>query len=413
VGWDRFHQQVRAAGPRELTSRWPPCNLPTLGGVSVPFYFRKSVSAGPFRFNLSSGGVGVSVGVKGLRFGTGPRGHYVHAGRGGLYYRASLGGGSQRRRPQSAPSSLNQPSGGRRPVQSGEPNVQMIAVSSSSVLEMTDERYGELLDELNAKQNATSSMVMLGLIAGAIAFFAVLAVGAAGAAFGALLVVVGLVIGSRMDAHRRSAVVVYDLEPDAAAAYEALTKAFDDLAASSMKWHVDAGGAVRDLHTWKRNAGASTIIDKRPTGFGYALPRVLKTNITPPFIKAGKETLYWLPDVLLVVESGKVGAVPYDMLEVLWQDSRFVEEDAVPRDALVVGQTWKHPNKNGGPDRRFANNRQVPICLYESIHLRSGNGLNELLQVSSNGRAQHLSAAARRLVAALGVRDKSLALPGL
>lgn len=55
------------------------------------FYIRKSVSAGPFRFNLSHSGLGVSVGVRGFRIGSGPRGNYVHMGRGGLYYRASLG----------------------------------------------------------------------------------------------------------------------------------------------------------------------------------------------------------------------------------------------------------------------------------------------------------------------------------
>jgi hypothetical protein len=130
-------------------------------------------------------------------------------------------------------------------------------------------------------------------------------------------------------------------------------------------------------------------------------------------MKVGKETLYWLPDVLLVVENGKVGAVAYDMLEIQWQDSRFIEESAVPRDAVIIGQTWKHPNKNGGPDRRFANNRQLPICLYESIHLHSRNGLNELLQVSSNGNAQHFSTAARQLVSAIGVRNNALALPAL
>src|ERR1700761_9418508 len=118
----------------------------------MPFYIRKTVRAGPFRFNLSKSGVGVSVGIKGLRVGTGPRGHYVHAGRGGLYYRASLGGGpggGQRRtavRPPAAPGRV-------RRLPSSEPNVEMIAVSSASVLEMTDERYGELLEELNAKQN--------------------------------------------------------------------------------------------------------------------------------------------------------------------------------------------------------------------------------------------------------------------
>lgn len=53
------------------------------------FYLRKSISAGPFRFNLSGSGLGLSVGVKGYRVGTGPRGNYVHMGRDGLYYRAS------------------------------------------------------------------------------------------------------------------------------------------------------------------------------------------------------------------------------------------------------------------------------------------------------------------------------------
>ena len=51
----------------------------------MPFYLRKSISAGPFRFNFSKGGVGALIGVRGLRIGTGPRGHYVHAGRGGVY----------------------------------------------------------------------------------------------------------------------------------------------------------------------------------------------------------------------------------------------------------------------------------------------------------------------------------------
>ena len=54
------------------------------------FYIRKSISAGPFRFNLSKSGVGLSVGVRGLRIGTGPHGHYIHAGTGGFYYRASV-----------------------------------------------------------------------------------------------------------------------------------------------------------------------------------------------------------------------------------------------------------------------------------------------------------------------------------
>ncbi len=155
------------------------------------------------------------------------------------------------------------------------------------------------------------------------------------------------------------------------------------------------------------------IIDKRPTLFSYGLPRVLKTNVTPPTMQVGKENLFFLPDLALVVENGKVGAVAYDTLHVTWQDSRFIEEDAVPRDAQVVGETWKHPNKNGGPDHRFANNRRISICLYESIHLTSSNGLNELLQVSTNGRVQPFASAVRALAATLGKGGATLSLPQL
>ena len=59
------------------------------------FYLRKSVSVGPFRFNLSRSGIGVSTGIKGFRVGTGPRGNYVQMGRGGLYFRTTLPSESQ------------------------------------------------------------------------------------------------------------------------------------------------------------------------------------------------------------------------------------------------------------------------------------------------------------------------------
>ena len=48
------------------------------------FYIRKSINAGPFRFNLSQSGLGVSAGIPGFRVGTGPRGNYVHMGRDGI-----------------------------------------------------------------------------------------------------------------------------------------------------------------------------------------------------------------------------------------------------------------------------------------------------------------------------------------
>ena len=57
------------------------------------FYLKKGFNISPARVDLSKAGVGVSIGGKGLRFGSGPKGNYVHAGRGGFYYRRSLSAG--------------------------------------------------------------------------------------------------------------------------------------------------------------------------------------------------------------------------------------------------------------------------------------------------------------------------------
>ena len=376
----------------------------------MPFYIRKSVSAGPFRFNLSKSGIGVSAGIKGLRIGTGPRGHYIHAGRGGLYYRSSISAGSKTKH-KNIPSSVR-PSPPN--IQTyAEPGVEMVRVSSRDVMEMEDARFSEILSDLNNKQKSTSMRTALGWGSGALAVLATIVGGGTGMLIGMIFCGMTFFFGAWLDSFKRTSVLMYELDDDARLAYEALTSSFDALMVCVGKWHVDAGGAVQDIHAWKRNAGAGHILDKRPTTFDYSLPRVVTSNITPPAIQSGKETLYFLPDFLLVVERDKVGAVAYDSLSIRAQESHFIEEGTVPSDTKIIAHTWKHPNKSGGPDRRFANNFQIPVCLYESIYLTSSNGLNELLQVSRNGVTAPFARAIAALATANGSQSQSQDLPRL
>lgn len=286
----------------------------------------------------------------------------------------------------------------------------MVRISSGDVMEMEDARFSDILAELNAKQISTSLRVALGWTAAAVALLATVIAGVGGFIGGAILVGLALWIGGWFDSYRRTSILMYDLTDANLAAYELVTTSFDAMMKCAGKWHVDASGAVRDIHTWKRNAGAAHIVDKRPTVFDYSLPRVVTSNITPPAIKCGKETLFFLPDFLLVVESNKVGAVSYDTLSIRWEPSNFIEDGTVPHDTQIIGQTWKHPNKNGGPDRRFANNYQIPICRYESIYLTSVNGLNELLQVSRGGVTEPF---ARNLRALSAVNRTAVLQPAL
>jgi hypothetical protein len=345
----------------------------------MPFYFRKSVSAGPFRFNFSKGGVGASVGVKGFRVGTGPRGHYVHAGRGGIYYRATLGSGGKQ---YFAPVTEDIPPSPVVPTE--DFGVSMVEVESSDVMSMRDVSFGELLDEINAKLQQPSMAIVLGWLTGAIGLLAMLVIGFGGI-FVAVLALPAWALGNWLDSYRRTTVLFYDLAPEAEAAYGKMIDSFDAMASCVGKWHVEAGGAVLDLTTWKRNAGASHIVRKKPTQLSYKLPPAVTANITPPALHVGKQIIYFLPDVALVVDGKLAGAVGYGDLSIAFQDSNFIEEGAVPNDAQVIGQTWKHPNKSGGPDRRFKDNRQIPICRYEVMHLTSSSGVNELVEFSKTG----------------------------
>ena len=122
------------------------------------FYIRKYIKVGPFRFNLSKSGVGVSAGVKGLRLGTGPRGNYVHLGRYGLYYRATI--------PSSSATQITpRPNGIPRieiPRNIPEPEIPpgthepLQEIESADISQMVDSSSTELLKELNHKRGQDS-----------------------------------------------------------------------------------------------------------------------------------------------------------------------------------------------------------------------------------------------------------------
>src|SRR6267143_4885096 len=102
------------------------------------FYLRKSLSVGPFRFNLRKSGIGLSTGIKGFRIGTGPRGNYVHMGLGGIYFR------------QTIPSSENRKFAPEFPEEQSS-RIDFKEIESGSVSQMVDSSSAALLEEINSK----------------------------------------------------------------------------------------------------------------------------------------------------------------------------------------------------------------------------------------------------------------------
>jgi hypothetical protein len=60
----------------------------------------------------------------------------------------------------------------------------------------------------------------------------------------------------------------------------------------------------------------------------------------------------------------------------------FIESEGVPPDGKVVDQTWRYMNKKDGPDRRFKDNRELRIALYEELQFTSASALSFAHRVS-------------------------------
>jgi hypothetical protein len=200
------------------------------------------------------------------------------------------------------------------------------------------------------------------------------------------------------DTVAKTSVLLYELDAANENAFESLHEAFQTLVGCRKAWRIDAEAAV---HNGKYHAGASAVVRRKDARFGKGLPPMVKSNLEVPYVKSGSTSLYYMPDRVLVYSPAGVGAVSYKDLEVSGQSRQFIEDGAVPGDAEVVGHTWRYVNKNGGPDRRFKNNRQLPIALYEELAFRSTSGLNELYQLSKHSLTARVRTEIRRMSALL------------
>lgn len=120
------------------------------------FYFRKSISFGPLRFNLSRSGLGASIGVKGARLTATATGKtYVTVGSQGFYYRQALG---------KSPASSGRPKASFNWRDAAEDKGD---IHTAHVEDLTESTASELVEQLNKRARISSFPGWL-LIAGSI-----------------------------------------------------------------------------------------------------------------------------------------------------------------------------------------------------------------------------------------------------
>ena len=172
----------------------------------------------------------------------------------------------------------------------------------------------------------------------------------------------------------------YNLEGFAESKFNELVDALGNIALSNRIWQVTAKNSNWD---WKHNAGASSLITRKVISISAKEPLYLQTKLRVYCLSLGQLDLFFLPDQIFVYHNRKYRSIPYNSLQVTMYPSRYIESEGVPGDSNIVDHTWQYVRVDGGPDRRFANNRQLPIVNYGNIEISSTSDINLHLQVSN------------------------------
>jgi len=335
------------------------------------FYFRKSVKFGGLRINFSKSGAGFSAGVKGFRLGKGPRGNYVHMGTNGIYYRKTLGSKSSRQPNQ----------------QSKNPETQQVynfeEIESSDAAELVDASSEELLGEINEKNRKIRLWVL----------WTIMSVALTSLSPALILLLVLMPLFVYIDKKRKTVVLVYDIESENEDKLQNFYDSFSEIMKAAKKWHIPSAASLNTSYDRKINAGAGSLVRRSEIRVSFSAPPYFVTNVKVPKIPVGKQILYFFPDKLFIFDKKRVGCVNYKDLKIKYSNIRFIESQRIPPDTRIAGKTWKYVNKSGGPDRRYSDNRELPVVEYSEIHFYSDTGLNEVIQVSKPDIGEKLSRA--------------------
>ncbi|MCI8984797.1 MAG: DUF4236 domain-containing protein [Lachnospiraceae bacterium] len=147
-------------------------------------------------------------------------------------------------------------------------------------------------------------------------------------------------------------------------------------------WYIDTVGKTASA---RNSGGATSALNRIPTQIGFVLPYYLRSNINLPVIpmNKAKETLIILPDSILLVKKNKVGAVKYTDINIDIYAIGEICTKAPAYDCKYSKNVWLYANKDGSPDMRHKDNKQLPVYEIGRIDISSPNGLDIRLAFSN------------------------------
>ena len=189
--------------------------------------------------------------------------------------------------------------------------------------------------------------------------------------------------------------VDFSLDATTLASYAELTRAFDALRTSQMIWDITA---TRFTNRVVERTAATQTVRRVHVRFDYVKSSIVKSDHEAMRLNnaSGRAVQIFPGYVMMIEPRGDFALIEYGEFNMRFSSTQFIEREHVPRDSEVIGQTWTKANKDGSPDKRFKNNRRIPIVRYGEILMSSPNGLLEAYEFSNYSTSEAFATAFRK-----------------
>ncbi len=361
------------------------------------WYFRRSINlGGGFRLNFSKSGIGMSMGTRGARMSFGPRGSYVNVGAGGIYYRKRIGGVPSRQ--------AGSPRTNPGPITAGEP------IESIPVDQLVESSLKEVLDGINSKFKTYRNnrkvwkyffiSYLVGwplLVAIGVSFFNLGTAGNFNSEylwFG-LIVAIFLFLRFLISGHYT---LSYHLDEKAQKKYQEWDGFFEGFKEYGL---IEKIVSIEETIDTRNNAGASTVLETQPVTISRWNPPSVVLDIPVFSVRSGSfqvfngnkyyhgTALFFLPDMVLILEGVGYGGVNYGTLKVrLGELKNYITRGRFSKNAEIVRHTYSFVNKDGSPDGRRKYNPTIPVIRVQRVILESETGFQLVLQFSDVQKAK-------------------------
>ncbi len=176
-----------------------------------------------------------------------------------------------------------------------------------------------------------------------------------------------------------------EVEGEQAELYYRMRDEFAALCDCAAIWDVKTHQATDKFH---ERTVADAHVERERVRFELGKCDLLEWDQKVPHLRNSKGgDLFLYPGFILYRAAREAfSLIEYHDIDGKATNIRFHEDQTVPSDSRVIGNTWAKANKDGSRDHRFANNYQIPIVLYGLLTLKSANGLWEEFHFSNVDR---------------------------